>query len=152
MGPSIVKFWNKLKGSSGVVLDTMVWIYLFEDHPEWSGICEKLILRAEDGLYKGWVTPVTMAEIMVKPLLANRRDIADNYRSAIMSAAGITVCDIDAKTGVMAGALRAKYRLPLPDMLQCAVALKSSRPILITNDKDLVRVEELDIIMLNQLK
>ncbi len=55
------------------------------------------------------------------------------------------------EVGWMAGALRAKYKLPLPDMIQAAFALQSARPSLLTNDRTLRRVEEVDVFLLDDL-
>jgi predicted nucleic acid-binding protein len=46
----------------------------------------------------------------------------------------------------MAGSLRAKYALPLPDMLQVAIALREAQPTLITHDKALKRVKEAKVL------
>ena len=60
MGPSAVKGWKALKGREGVVLDTMVWIYLFEDQPRYAQTCERLIRGAADGGYSGVISPVSI--------------------------------------------------------------------------------------------
>ena len=56
------------------------------------------------------------------------------------------------KTSCLAGALRAKYGLPLPDMIQAACALSASDPVLLTNDKALRRVTEVRIVFLDELR
>jgi len=50
--------------------------------------------------------------------------------------------------GDLAGALKAKYRLPLADMIQAAMAVQTDCPALITNDKALSRLEEVDVYLL----
>jgi len=49
----------------------------------------------------------------------------------------------------MAGALRARYRMPLPDMMQVAAALAHERPAIVTRDKALRKVEEVDVFLLD---
>jgi predicted nucleic acid-binding protein len=51
--------------------------------------------------------------------------------------------------GELAGALHAKYSLPLPDLIQAAVAMQSDHPGLITNDKILCRIDEIDVFLLD---
>ena len=46
---------------------------------------------------------------------------------------------------VMAGAMKAQYGYPLPDMLQAAVAMQAPNPAIITNDKLFMKINELDV-------
>ena len=57
----------------------------------------------------------------------------------------------DAKIGFMAGSLSAKYGLPLSDMFQAAAALAQPAKTIITNDRDIQRVREIDVFLLNDL-
>ncbi|MCX7001952.1 MAG: PIN domain-containing protein [bacterium] len=139
-----------LRGCRGAVLDTMLLIYLLENHAKYGGVCEWLFQQAEAGEYTGVITPVTMAEIVVKPLQCGRHDIADSYQTAICNAPNMCICDFSWKTGVMAGALRAKYNLLLPDMFQVASAMEHGG-VLISNDRVLRKIMEIRIILLDDL-
>ncbi len=141
---------NSLKGVQGAVLDTMVLIYLLEDHPVYAPICERLLGWAETGVFSGVISPVTMAEIIVKPLRSGRSDLADRYQTALRNLANVTLCGFSWQTGVMAGALRAKYGLALPDMFQAACALDNGGA-LISNDKALRQVGEIRVVLLDEL-
>lgn len=143
--------WTELRGRHGVVLDTMVWIYLFEDHPKYSAACSRLVQEAEAGTFSGVITPVTAAEMLVKPLQKRRPDIAERYRLALGNAPNIVLCPLDGEVGFMAGALRAKYGLPLPDVLQAAMALRETPATLVTNDKALKKIVEVRVILLDEL-
>jgi predicted nucleic acid-binding protein len=151
MGEAIVSGWKELRGRRGVVLDTMVWIYFFEDHPKYAAICSRLVQEAEAGTFSGVVTPVTAAEILVKPLQKHRADIAERYSMALRNLVNIGFYPLDWDVGFMAGALRAKYGLPLPDVLQAAMALRETPPTLITNDKALKKIAEVNVILLDDL-
>ncbi len=148
MGASVMK---ALRGCKGVVLDTMVWIYFFEDHPRYAEPCEQLFREAASGLFTGIISPISLAELVVKPLQKGRSDIADRYRMAINTMQGIEQRSLDAETGLMAGALRAKYNRPLPDMIQAAMALREPASMLVTNDKALRCVKELTVVLLSEL-
>ena len=145
-----VKTSASLKGVRGVVFDTMVLIYLLEDHPVYAAVCEKLFAWAEAGAFTGAVSPVTMAELVVKPLRAGRADLADRYQAALRNLPNVTLCGISWQTGVMAGALRAKYGLALPDLIQVACAMENGGT-LVTNDKVLKRVSEVHVVLLDEL-
>ncbi|MEI7901676.1 MAG: PIN domain-containing protein [bacterium] len=137
-----------LRGVRCAVFDTMVLIYLLEDHPGLAPTCEGLFQRAEAGEFAGVITPVTMAEIIVKPLRAGHPDLADRYQTVLRNLPNISLCGFSWQTGVMAGALRAKYGLPLPDLFQVACAMENGGA-LITNDKALKRIDEIRIVLLS---
>ena len=113
-------------GKGRVVLDTMFWIYLLEDDPRYGAICQEVANLISAGQFCAVVTPVTAAELLVKPIEKNRPDIADKYRNGLESLEHVDRVPVTFETGCLAGALRAKYGLPLPDMIQAACALTSS--------------------------
>lgn len=131
------------------VLDTNILIYLFEDHPQFGPLAEYVIDQIASGSFAGLVTPVTVAELLVKPLQQDRKDIAQAYRRALSHLKGVQLTHLDSDMGAMAGALRAQYGFPLPDMLQAAVAMRHPNPILITQDARLKNIEELRVYSLN---
>ncbi len=142
---------DRLRNRHGVVLDTMVFIYLFEDAGPLAATCQDLLDRMAAGLFGGVVTPITAAELLVKPLKQRRADVADRYRNALAAFPNLSHMALDEDAGCMAAALRAKYSLPLPDLLQAAAALRAPKPTLVTNDRDLARVEEIEVVLLSQL-
>ncbi len=133
------------------MIDTMVFIYLFEAHPAYADLCEALVGHMAQGCFSGVVTPITAAEILVKPLMQNRPSIADRYRAAIRSLPNAVLATLDEEVAFMAGALKAKYKLPLPDMLQAAVALSFPARTLVTNDRALRKVREVRVLLLDEL-
>jgi predicted nucleic acid-binding protein len=147
-----VRLPASLKKRSGVVLNTMVLIYLFEDHDTYGSVCEGIVDAVASGAFSAVVTPITIAELVVKPIESGRSDIADAYRAAVASMTNVSVAAIDERVGAMAGALRARYRKPLPDMMQVAAALAYERPAIITGDKALKKVGEVDVFLLDDLR
>ena len=59
--------------------------------------------------------------------------------------------NFDVEIGFMAGSLRAKYALLLPDLFQVAAALTQPANALITNDRDIQRVQETEVFLLSDL-
>ncbi len=138
-----------LKGCRDVVVDTNIFIYLYEDHTDFAEIAEFIIHQAEADTFSGIITPITLSEIVVKPYSMKRPDLADLCVRALRSYRNIRGKDIDGKTAQMAGALRARYKRPLPDMYQAAIALQAPVPTLITNDKSLRVVSEIHVLTLD---
>jgi len=140
-----------LKDIRAAVFDTMVLIYLLENQPVYAPLCESLFQEAESGRLHGFITPITMGEILVKPLKAGHPELADRYQTALRNLPNIALCDFSWRTGVLAGALRAKYGLALPDLFQVACAIEN-RAGLITNDKALKKITEVPILFLSDLQ
>ena len=140
-----------LEGRQGVVIDTMVFIYLFEDHSNFADICESLFDQIRVGVFTAIITPITAAELLVKPLRKRRLSIADKYRNAIRHMPNISDIEFDVEIGFMAGSLRAKYGLPFPDMFQVAAAMSQPANAIITNDREIRRVQEIDVLLLSDL-
>lgn len=151
MGERPLTLADALHGSRRAVIDTMVFIYYFEDHADFGDRADAVIRNAARDLFEAIVTPVTAAELLVKPLQAERPDIADRYRTAITHLDNTRRCDLSWNAGCMAGALRSRYGLPLPDMFQVAIAMETGSCALITNDRALRRVEEVPIVVLDEL-
>lgn len=147
-----MKIPDGLRNRMGVVIDTNVFIYLFEDDPHFGEVSEFIFRQVEQDAFHAVVTPITAAEIITKPLRLNRPDLADRCRSKLRRLKNIERVDIPFRTGELAGALRAKYTLPLPDLMQAAVAMQSDRPSLITNDKNLRQIEEIDVFLLEEFQ
>ena len=139
---------SRLSGRRGVVLDTMILIYMFEDHPRFGGLSESVVAAACDGRFHAVVTPVTTAELLVKPLERNRTDLADRYRHALSGMRNVSLIPLSVEAGFMAGALRAKYGLPMPDMLQVAAAMQGPTPTIISNDNAFRKIREVDVLLL----
>ena len=74
---------DAIKDRRGVVIDTNVFIYLFENDPRFGAIGEFILQRVEQGAFHAVVTPITVAEVITKPLSLHRMDIADRCRSAL---------------------------------------------------------------------
>jgi predicted nucleic acid-binding protein len=149
VGRQDVKTPRALRGRRGVVIDTNVFIYCFEDSPEFGEAAAFVLGQAAAGVFNAVVTPITLAEILVKPLLAGRADLADRYRAVLSDLPNVAAAEIDPAAGFMAGALRARYGLPLPDMFQAALALRSDAPALITNDATMRKVSEVIVFSLD---
>lgn len=149
MPESILK---KLKGRENVLLDTMLFIYLFEGDEKYTDVVEKIIDLANEKVFSAIISPISAAEILVKPVRLGETAIADKYRNVLCNIPNIKNVPLNFEIAFLAGSLRGKYGLPLPDMFQAATAIYHSKlPAIITNDKALKRLaEELDVYVLDE--
>lgn len=88
-------------------------------------------------------------EIVGKPLSLNQPDIADLYEILLRHFPNLYLLEVDDRIARQAAELRVKYRLKIPDALHVATALRANATAFITNDEQLKRITELDVIGLN---
>ena len=87
-------------------------------------------------------------EIAVKPLQLDRRDVAGEYEILLANYPNLRVMDIDREVAREAAALRAAYRVRPTDGVQIAACIVAGATAFVTNDRDLRRIRELDVLLL----
>ena len=88
---------------------------------------------------------------MVRPIRDNRLDLQEAFNDLVLNGANVLFSPISAATAQSAAELRARYNLSLPDALQVAIALELGCEAMLTNDKQLKRITDLRVIVLEEL-
>lgn len=93
---------------------------------------------------------LTFLEILVQPYRTG--DDAKRAALAALSASflGMTWVPLDLAVADRAASLRARYRLRTPDAIQVATARHASAEVFLTNDRDLRRVEEVPVLLIDE--
>ena len=134
-------------------LDTAPFIYFMENsNPDYTTIIREFFKQAYNLPFQTATSTITVTEILVKPYKKGRSDLIEKYKSAIVNSKTIKICNIDSDTANKAAELRASYNLKTPDALQVAAALNNSCDYFITNDLNLSRVSEIEVLTMNDLK
>jgi predicted nucleic acid-binding protein len=89
---------------------------------------------------RAFTSPVTLAECLVLPTRQN-----DSEKRQVF-------VKIDIPIAQHAAEIRVKYNLKLPDALQIATALVSNCEAFLTNDVQLKRVTELQVLVISELE
>lgn len=133
-------------------IDTALFIYLLEEQGDFTDLSE-FFLRVCYARNVRLVTSIlTYLEFSVKPYREERHDLIDDYNS-LLSEANFFVTTVTLPDCDQAARLRAKYSsLKAFDALQIACALKEGCDVFACNDKRLKRVEEIDILILDDVK
>jgi len=100
---------------------------------------------AEEGSLFIIVSAVTLAEVMVGPLIHGDEILAERYRRALTSTRNWKVEPVSIETAALAARMRVKYRLKLPDAIQLATAINAGAGALVTYDRDFKGICELPI-------
>jgi predicted nucleic acid-binding protein len=93
-----------------------------------------------------------LAECLVHPFRLGLSQLRQDFIDVVAHGAGTTFVNLDQLIGETAGRLRAQYNLRLPDSLQIATAITSGCEAFLTNDSQLKRVIELQILVLDDLE
>lgn len=133
------------------VVDTMVFIYHFEDHKRYAETTQRLLEALENGTNQGLTSIVTLLEILVKPKREENWDAVRDYRDLLMTFPNLTMVPVDEACAQKASDLRAHYGLRTPDAIQIASALLGGATAYVTNDDQLKQVTELEVILLEEL-
>jgi predicted nucleic acid-binding protein len=141
---------NLLHGSKKIALDTNLFIYVFEQHPEFGEKAKAVLKQIEDGFVKAIASSVSLAEILVKPIREGNLTLEKQYKLLFSHFPNLTILPIDNMVAERAAYLRGKYNIKTPDALIVATALVANADLFITNDQRLEIVKEIKCISLGQ--
>jgi predicted nucleic acid-binding protein len=118
-----------------VLIDTSVWIYHFEQHPQLGLPAGKVIEALEAGKFRGVASELTLLELTVRPLQLGRQDVADDYEVLLDHFPNLELEPISREILLQAAGLRARHRLRTPDAIQIATGLRTGATLAVTNDE-----------------
>ena len=131
-----------------VGLDSNLFIYHFEDNPDFSKVTNRVFGRLSQGKLAGLTSTISLIETLSYPLPAQ---VVKKITEAFFNIPNLEIVDVDHVIGIEAAKIRREYGFRLPDSIQLATALLHKAQALITNDKRLKKFRQLKIILLNQV-
>lgn len=150
MGGVEEKCRNFLQRFSILGLDTMAFIYCFEENEDYLPFTKPLFELIEDGQIEGKTSVITRLEILTEPKERGDELLADEYKALIDNYPHLEVSPVDTSVADLASTLRAKYRLRTPDAIQIATSILGGAQAFVTNDGSLKEVEEIEIIVMRE--
>ena len=130
-------------------MDTSIFIYFVEQHPQYHPLCEIIFEAVETGKNKATTSALTQLEILVQPYRRQLDDLVLKFSGLLTTYPNVDWIDLDLEVADTAARLRAEYRLKTPDAIQMASALTSGATGFIGNDLVFKRVEEIDCLVLD---
>lgn len=135
-------------GRGPVGLDTAVFIYFIEEHPQFLPLVEPLFAAIDAGPLEGVTSGLTLLETLVAPYRAGNGLLAERYEALLTRSRGIRLVDLHRPLLRAAAQLRARVRARTPDALQLAAALAANCTAYLTNDRELPPIPGLRILQL----
>lgn len=131
-----------------VGLDTSMFIYHMEGTSRYEAVAGTVFRDLASGAFVGVTSVLTLMEVTVKPLQLGRPDIAEEYEFLLSNYPHLTLAAVDGATALRAAKLRATHRLHPIDALHIAACLQHGASAFLTNDRDLRRVTEIQVVLL----
>lgn len=123
-----------------VGLDTSVFIYHFEAHPDYLPLTQAVFAGIERGRWHGVSSVVTFMELAVRPYQLGHEHLARQVEALLIHFPNMQWIEISRSVAHQAARLRAEYRLRPPDALQTAACLQAGASVFVTNDRQLERL------------
>jgi len=146
-----MKLDDAFRNVDSVGLDTSPFIYFVERNPLYVDIMRDIFRRITDGNFKASSSVITITEVLVQPFRHGNQKLVDSYNDLLFSGINFRLTAIDFSAAKTAAQLRANYKLRTPDALQIAAALENGCDTFLCNDKNLKRVKELTVLVLDEL-
>jgi predicted nucleic acid-binding protein len=141
---------EKLKKAGIAGIDTPVFIYHLEAHPQYSPLTQEIFSSMEYGKWAGVTSAITLMEINVHPWQIGRGDVARKYEALLVNFPNLNIVNIDRDVARIASQLRARFSIRPPDALQVAASLVADAKLYLTNDRRLSSLQSLiDVVVLD---
>lgn len=135
-------------GRGPVGVDTAIFIYFIEEHPQFLPLIEPLFREVDEGRMELVTSALTLLEVLVVPYRQEDHLLAARYESILTKSRGVHIRDISRDQLRAAAQLRAATAVKKPDALQLVAALAGGCTVFLTNDRDLPTVPRMRILQL----
>lgn len=138
-------------GPGPVAVDTAIFIYFAEEHPEFLSIVLPLFEAVDRGEMEIVTSEITLLEVLVAPYRAGNLPLAARYEALLTRSRGVQLVEMDRGQLRSAAQLRAVHGARTPDALQLAAALTMHCTAFVTNDRRLPALPGLRIVQLSHI-
>ena len=147
-----MKLDDAFRDVQSVGLDTSPFIYFVERNPHRVDIMREIFRRITNGRFKAISSVITITEVLVLPFRQGNQKLVDSYNDLLFNGINFHLAAIDFAIAKTAAKLRAEHNLRTPDALQIATALENGCDAFLCNDKNLKRVDQLRVLVLDDLE
>lgn len=141
-----------LAGHKRIALDTSVWIYHLEGSAAYGRAADSVLEAIAQGRVEGVASELVLLELLVAPLKKGAQDVADEIELALSHFPHLRLAPVTRPVLGRAAEIRARYGLRTPDAIMVATAVESGATLAVTNDEAWQEVEEIEIMLVRDLK
>lgn len=95
---------------------------------------------------------LTLTEVLVMPLRHGDQRLVQAYREILLTGDDYELIAVTPEIAVTAADIRARYGLGTPDSLHVASAVTTQCDAMLTNDRDMKRIKEFSILLLDDVE
>jgi predicted nucleic acid-binding protein len=138
-------------GRGPVAIDTVSFIYFFEERPHFLPILSPLFEAIDSGKLAAMTSAITLLEVLVIPYRVGNLALAERYEDILTRGRGLRVIALDSNQLRVCAQLRAIHRtLKTPDALQLTAAMTSGCSAIVSNDRALPSIGGMRVLRLSQ--
>ncbi|WGV28385.1 type II toxin-antitoxin system VapC family toxin [Halotia branconii] len=141
---------NAIQGER-VYLDTNIFIYAIEGYLDFVDELNQLFDSIDAGNFRAFTSELTLAEVLVRPLMDGNLEIQAVYQQALQSSEVLEVVAVSRDVLIEAARLRAVANLRLPDAIHGATAILSGCETFLTNDRRLTALPGIEVVVLSEM-
>ena len=134
--------------SARVYIDTAPIIYTIEKHVDFWPLLKPFWLSVKESKVTVVTSELTLLETLVLPIRQNNQTLIDEYET-LLTKTELVLSPITTTVLREAAALRATQNLKTPDAIHCATAALSGCDFLVTNDEELRRLTNINVVVLS---
>lgn len=108
-----------------------------------------VFINIDSGAMYGCSSVITLTEVLTHPRRNGKVVLEKEYRDLLLHSRNFDLIPIDIEVADKASELRCRYNIRTPDALQISAILSAGCEAFLTNDKELKRVKELNVIVLD---
>lgn len=132
-------------------VDTMLFIYHFENHEQLGPPAGQILHAAEEGKCHLVTSMLTLLEILVIPKRLGLTALCQKYRELLDSFPNLSLQTIDREILEIALDIRAAYTIRTPDAIQLATALRARADSFISQDGRIKKIDAIRIVSPQEL-
>ncbi len=136
-------------GRGPVGVDTAIFIYFIEEHPQFLPLIRPLFKEADKGRRELITSALTLLEVLVVPYRSGDHLLANRYEALLTQSRGVQIAEISRDHLRAAARLRAATGVKTPDSLQLVTAIAAGCAVFLTNDRDLPNISSIRVLQLS---
>lgn len=138
-----------LKKVKIIALDSLCFIYYFEDAAPYASLLEDIFLGVKGKTLVS--STLTLSELLAKKEIVESESKMILLKTAFLTVPNLQIVPPSIEIAENAALLKIKYNLTLPDAIHLTTAISQKADIFITNDKKFKRVKEIKVVLLKEI-
>ncbi len=143
---------EELTNVGRLYVDSAPLIYYVEENAAYLEKMRTIVRIIDSTDLHAYSSVLTLTEVLVMPLRQGDQRLVRAYREILLAGDDYQLIAITPEIAVMAADIRARYGLGTPDSLHVASAVSTQCDAMLTNDRDMKRIKEFSILLLDDFK